>query len=104
MKFFADHKELNPKEILLGFLKVFLCFYCFLSILCVSSLPDDYNCDAVGVVTYVGRYKRERKGGIRNDTWLSRWIHLRDGTSSEPFRVKIYCTSQVCNMIISIPF
>ncbi|KAK3587732.1 hypothetical protein CHS0354_042688 [Potamilus streckersoni] len=68
--------------------------YNFLSRKSISFLPDNFVCDVIGVVTYIGRYEREpiqnKHGHDSGGFWIKLWIHLRDDTSPHFFYIQLY--------------
>ncbi|XP_033735502.1 RPA-related protein RADX-like [Pecten maximus] len=60
----------------------------------LGSMPDNYICDIVGCVTYVGRYERDpitNKAGLDSGGfWVRRWLHLRDASSKKSFIVEMF--------------
>ncbi|XP_072434370.1 RPA-related protein RADX-like [Chiloscyllium punctatum] len=59
----------------------------------LDTLPDAYVCDVIGLVTFVGRCERIRK---KDDDafWVRRFVEMIDQTSTKPFILELYCTSQ----------
>ncbi|XP_009995514.1 PREDICTED: uncharacterized protein CXorf57 homolog [Chaetura pelagica] len=60
----------------------------------LDGLPNNYSCDVIGLVTFVGRAERARKREYGEDFWLYRWAHAIDGTSNQPFILELFATSQ----------
>ncbi|KAM8997619.1 RPA-related protein RADX [Ara ararauna] len=60
----------------------------------LDGLPNNYSCDVIGLVTFVGRAERARKKEHGEDFWLYRWVHAVDGTSDQPFILELFATSQ----------
>ncbi|XP_021347288.1 uncharacterized protein CXorf57-like isoform X2 [Mizuhopecten yessoensis] len=60
----------------------------------LGSIPDNYICDIVGCVTYVGRYERDlitNKAGLDSGGfWVRRWLHLKDASSKKTFIVQMF--------------
>ncbi|XP_060070528.1 RPA-related protein RADX-like [Ylistrum balloti] len=57
-------------------------------------MPDNYICDVVGCVTYVGRYERDsctNKAGLDSGGfWIRRWLHLRDASSEKTIIIEMF--------------
>ncbi|CAH1797551.1 unnamed protein product, partial [Owenia fusiformis] len=73
--------------------------YNFISRKNISGLPQDFNCDVIGLVTHVGQFERERKKAkdgtsCGHQFWLKRWIQIKDGSSDKPLFIELYSTSQ----------
>uniref|UniRef100_A0A6I8PHL4 RPA1 related single stranded DNA binding protein, X-linked n=1 Tax=Ornithorhynchus anatinus TaxID=9258 RepID=A0A6I8PHL4_ORNAN len=60
----------------------------------LDKLPNNYSCDIIGLVTFVGRAQRTKKKESSEDFWLYRWVHVVDGTADEPFILELFATSQ----------
>uniref|UniRef100_E1BEZ6 RPA1 related single stranded DNA binding protein, X-linked n=1 Tax=Bos taurus TaxID=9913 RepID=E1BEZ6_BOVIN len=60
----------------------------------LDKMPNNYICDVIGVLVFVGRVQRSKKKESREDFWSYRWIHIADGTSEQPFIVELFSTSQ----------
>nr|XP_060612491.1 RPA-related protein RADX-like isoform X2 [Anolis sagrei ordinatus] len=60
----------------------------------LDSVPDNHCCDITGLVQYVGRTQRTRKREHGEDFWMSRCVHVIDGTSEQPFVLELFATSQ----------
>ncbi|KAG9338922.1 hypothetical protein JZ751_024312 [Albula glossodonta] len=60
--------------------------YQFISRSELDSLPNNYTCDVIGLVTFVGRFPEKY--------WTYRWVHVVDGTSDRPFILEIFASSQ----------
>uniref|UniRef100_A0A8B9Y0Z2 RPA1 related single stranded DNA binding protein, X-linked n=1 Tax=Bos mutus grunniens TaxID=30521 RepID=A0A8B9Y0Z2_BOSMU len=60
----------------------------------LDKMPNNYICDVIGVLVFVGRVQRSKKKDSREDFWSYRWIHIADGTSEQPFIVELFSTSQ----------
>ncbi|XP_068715748.1 RPA-related protein RADX-like isoform X2 [Montipora foliosa] len=67
--------------------------YRFISRRSLSNYPSGLIFDVVGTVVFVGREIRERKGSSTS-FWTSKWVHLKDGTSSLPIILQLYASSQ----------
>ncbi|XP_063426113.1 RPA-related protein RADX-like [Mytilus trossulus] len=65
----------------------------------LGCFPSDYVCDITGLVTYVGRFFRERMTGKSDlDTgafWISRWLELKDQSSQKTCKVLIYRPAEI---------
>eukprot|EP00062_Callorhinchus_milii_P003062 gi/632939884/ref/XP_007883465.1/ PREDICTED: uncharacterized protein CXorf57-like [Callorhinchus milii] len=59
----------------------------------LETLPDNYTCDVIGLVTFVGRCERIRKTDDE-DFWIRRFVEMVDETSEKPFILELYSTSQ----------
>ncbi|XP_077448870.1 RPA-related protein RADX isoform X2 [Stigmatopora argus] len=62
----------------------------------ISTLPNNYVCDVMGLITFVGRVERLKS---TNNTapekyWSFRWVHAVDGTSEHPFILELFSSSQ----------
>ncbi|XP_020369194.2 RPA-related protein RADX-like isoform X1 [Rhincodon typus] len=68
--------------------------YCFATRKEVSGLCAGDLCSIVGFVTFVGRQERIRNKERPDEFLVYRWLHLLDGTASEPFVLKLFSTSQ----------
>ncbi|KAI1902747.1 hypothetical protein AGOR_G00019190 [Albula goreensis] len=70
--------------------------YQFISRSELDSLPNNYTCDVIGLVTFVGRCERVRNKGntVPEKYWTYRWVHIVDGTSDHPFILEIFASSQ----------
>ncbi|XP_010893719.2 RPA-related protein RADX isoform X1 [Esox lucius] len=62
----------------------------------LESLLNNSVCDVIGLVTFVSRVERIRSKGNKGPEkyWTYRWVHAVDGTSSIPFILEIYASSQ----------
>ncbi|XP_019395790.1 PREDICTED: uncharacterized protein CXorf57 homolog isoform X3 [Crocodylus porosus] len=60
----------------------------------LDNLPNSHSCDVIGLVTFVGRSERTKKKEHGEDFWTSRWVHVIDGTSNQPFILELFATSQ----------
>ncbi|XP_040500644.1 RPA-related protein RADX isoform X2 [Ursus americanus] len=60
----------------------------------LDDVPENYICDVIGILIFVGRVQRSKKKENREDFWSYRWIHIADGTSEQPFIVELFSTSQ----------
>ncbi|KAM6151571.1 LOW QUALITY PROTEIN: RPA-related protein RADX [Rhynchocyon petersi] len=60
----------------------------------LDDLPENSTCDVVGVLVFVGRVQRLRKKNNPENFSTYHWIHIMDGTSEQPFIVKLFSTSQ----------
>lgn len=62
----------------------------------LDNLTDNSVCDVIGLVTFVGRVERvKHKGNTGPEKyWSYRWVHAVDGTSSLPFIMEIFASSQ----------
>ncbi|XP_067327792.1 RPA-related protein RADX isoform X2 [Anolis sagrei] len=60
----------------------------------LDNVPDNHCCDITGLVQYVGRTQRTRKREHGEDFWMSRCVHVIDGTSEQPFVLELFATSQ----------
>uniref|UniRef100_A0A665UC23 RPA1 related single stranded DNA binding protein n=1 Tax=Echeneis naucrates TaxID=173247 RepID=A0A665UC23_ECHNA len=62
----------------------------------LESLANNFACDIIGLVTYVGRVERVRSKGNKGPEkyWTYRWVHAVDGTSDQPFILEIFSSSQ----------
>ncbi|XP_067880142.1 RPA-related protein RADX-like isoform X2 [Heterodontus francisci] len=68
--------------------------YCFATRKELSELRSGDLCDIIGLVTFVGRQERIRNKERSEEFLVYRWVHLIDGTASEPFVLKLFSTSQ----------
>uniref|UniRef100_UPI00398E9515 RPA-related protein RADX-like isoform X2 n=1 Tax=Pristiophorus japonicus TaxID=55135 RepID=UPI00398E9515 len=68
--------------------------YCFATRRELSTLRPGDLCDVIGLVTFVGRQERIRNKERSEEFLVYRWVHLIDGTASEPFVLKLFSTSQ----------
>ncbi|XP_078389895.1 RPA-related protein RADX-like [Cetorhinus maximus] len=68
--------------------------YCFITRKELSELRPGDVCDIIGLVTFVGRQERIRNKDRSDEFLVYRWMHLIDGTASEPFVLKLFSTSQ----------
>ncbi|XP_078057006.1 RPA-related protein RADX-like isoform X2 [Mustelus asterias] len=68
--------------------------YCFATRKELSDLRSGDLCDIIGLVTFVGRQERIRNPERSDEFLVYRWVHLVDGTASEPFVLKLFSTSQ----------
>lgn len=70
------------------------------SILENNIYTSDFIMDVVGVVTYLGRWEREKKKNLSSsiistgDFWMYRWVFLNDGSTSTDMKFKLYACSQ----------
>ncbi|XP_048453912.1 RPA-related protein RADX-like [Rhincodon typus] len=89
----ADIKIIPPKQVKpewrLPSIK-----YRFITRDLLDTLPDTYVCDVIGLVTFVGRCERIRKKDDDNAFWVRRFVEMIDQTSTKPFILELYCTSQ----------
>ncbi|XP_023651740.1 RPA-related protein RADX isoform X2 [Paramormyrops kingsleyae] len=62
----------------------------------LESLPNNSVCDVIGLVTFVGRCERIKKKAntVPEKYWTYRWVHAMDGTSTVPFVLEIFASSQ----------
>uniref|UniRef100_H9G6N6 RPA1 related single stranded DNA binding protein, X-linked n=1 Tax=Anolis carolinensis TaxID=28377 RepID=H9G6N6_ANOCA len=60
----------------------------------LDNLSNNHCCDIIGLVQYVGRAERTRKKEFGEDFWVSRCVHVIDGTSEQPFILELFATSQ----------
>ncbi|XP_072447722.1 RPA-related protein RADX-like [Chiloscyllium punctatum] len=68
--------------------------YCFVTRKELSELSSGNLCSIIGYVTFVGRQERIRIKERPDEFLVYRWLHLIDGTASEPFVLKLFSTSQ----------
>ncbi|XP_041808385.1 RPA-related protein RADX isoform X2 [Chelmon rostratus] len=62
----------------------------------LENLSNSSACDVIGLVTFVGRVERVKSKGNKGPEkyWTYRWIHAVDGTSSHPFILEVFSSSQ----------
>ncbi|XP_057677822.1 RPA-related protein RADX isoform X2 [Corythoichthys intestinalis] len=62
----------------------------------ITTLPNNYACDVMGLVTFVGRVERIKSTGNTGPEkyWSYRWVHAVDGTSEHPFILELFASSQ----------
>ncbi|XP_038642789.1 RPA-related protein RADX-like isoform X2 [Scyliorhinus canicula] len=68
--------------------------HCFATRKELSELRSGDLRDIIGLVTFVGRQERVRSKERPDEFLVYRWLHLIDGTASEPFVLKLFSTSQ----------
>ncbi|XP_056140228.1 RPA-related protein RADX [Lampris incognitus] len=70
--------------------------YQFLTRSELENLPNNVACDVIGLVTFVGRVQRVKSQRNKGPEmyWSYRWVHAVDGTSSHPFILEIFSSSQ----------
>ncbi|XP_024121533.1 RPA-related protein RADX isoform X4 [Oryzias melastigma] len=59
----------------------------------LDKLADNFACDIIGLVTFVGRVERVRSKALER-YWTYRWVHAVDGTSDHPFILELFSSSQ----------
>ncbi|XP_055082694.1 RPA-related protein RADX [Periophthalmus magnuspinnatus] len=63
----------------------------------LNQLSNNFVCDIIGLVTFVGRVERIRckaNKGLPEKYWTYRWIHAVDGTSDLPLIIEMFSSSQ----------
>ncbi|XP_072349390.1 RPA-related protein RADX-like [Scyliorhinus torazame] len=68
--------------------------HCFVTRKELSALRSGDVRDIIGLVIFVGRQERIRSKERPDEFLVYRWLHLIDGTASEPFVLKLFSTSQ----------
>uniref|UniRef100_A0A8C7ZR91 RPA1 related single stranded DNA binding protein n=1 Tax=Oryzias sinensis TaxID=183150 RepID=A0A8C7ZR91_9TELE len=71
--------------------------YRFISRSELDRQADNFACDVIGLVTFVGRVERVKSKVDKGPEkyWTYRWVHAVDGTSSQPFILELFSSSRV---------
>uniref|UniRef100_A0A3P9H9U4 RPA1 related single stranded DNA binding protein n=1 Tax=Oryzias latipes TaxID=8090 RepID=A0A3P9H9U4_ORYLA len=69
--------------------------YRFISRSELDRQADNFACDVIGLVTFVGRVERVKSKVDKEKYWTYRWVHAVDGTSSQPFILELFSSSRV---------
>uniref|UniRef100_A0A3P9MR44 RPA1 related single stranded DNA binding protein n=1 Tax=Oryzias latipes TaxID=8090 RepID=A0A3P9MR44_ORYLA len=69
--------------------------YRFISRSELDRQADNFACDVIGLVTFVGRVERVKSKVDKEKYWTYRWVHAVDGTSNQPFILELFSSSRV---------